>query len=204
MSQITAIEQQQKDKKRCSVYIDGRFYCGLKIEVALKYRLKAGMTITTEELDNIQLENEKSQAIDKAMMHLSATMKTEKQMRDFLAKKGYTQAVTDYVMERLGYYGYVDDYEYCRAYVRSTSGKGKRALEAALYQRGAKREAVEAALSETEEDGDEVFAVLQKYLRGKAPTKENYYKGFKYLMSKGYGYDIAKAAVERLGETDED
>lgn len=204
MSQITSIEQQQKDKSRCSVYIDGRFYCGLKIEVAIKYRLKAGMQISREELDKIQLDNEKSQAIDKAMTHLSATMKTEKQMRDFLAQKGYTQAVIDYVMQKLCYYGYVDDVEYCRAYVRSVSGKGKRAMQAALYKRGAKHEAIEAALSEAEEDDDEAFTLLQKYLRGKPNTKESYYKGFKYLLSKGYGYDVAKAAAERLGESFDD
>ena len=122
MSQITSIEQQQKDKTRCSVYLDGRFYCGLKIEVAIKHRLKPGMTIEKSELDQIQLDNEKVQAIEKAMNHLSATMKTEKQMRDFLAKKGYTQTVVDYVMEKLAYYGYVDDAAYCRAYVNSVKG----------------------------------------------------------------------------------
>lgn len=204
MSHITSIEQQQKDKTRCSVYIDGRFYCGLKIEVAIKYSLKSGMQITKEKLDEIQFENEKSQAIDKAMTHLSATMKTEKQMRDFLAKKGYTQTVIDYVMERLSYYGYVNDAEYCRAYVNSVHGKGKRAIEAALINRGARREAIEEALSQSEEDEEEVLALLRKYLRGKPPTKDSYYKGFKYLLGKGYSYDVAKAAVERLGETDED
>lgn len=202
MSQITSIEQQQKDKTRCSVYIDGRFYCGLKIEVAIKYGLKAGKQITAEELDQIQLDNEKTQAIEKAMNHLSATMKTEKQMRDFLTQKGYAPAVCDYVLDKLSYYGYVNDEEYCRAYVRSTRGKGKRAMEATLIQRGARREAIETALSETEEDGDEVFALLNKYLRGKQPTKENYYKGFKYLLSKGYDYDVAKSALERLGDED--
>ena len=62
MSHITAIEQQQRDKTRCSVYIDGAFYCGLKIEVAVKYRLKPGMEIEKSALDEIQLANEKLQA----------------------------------------------------------------------------------------------------------------------------------------------
>ena len=74
MSQITSIEQQQKDKTRCSVYIDGAFYCGLKIEVAVKYRLKPGDEIEKSRLDEIQFENEKLQAVEKAMNHLSATM----------------------------------------------------------------------------------------------------------------------------------
>ena len=204
MSQITSIEQQKKDKTRCSVYIDATFYCGLKIEVAIKYRLKAGMPIEKSFLDEIQLANEKMQATEKAMNHISATLKTRKQMCDFLAGKGYTQAVIDYVVEKLEGYGYIDDYAYCRAYVNSVSGKGKNAIRAALIKRGAAREAIDAALDETEEDGDEVLAVAQKYMRGKQPTRENLNKAIRHLISRGYDYDLAKSAVSRLGETDGD
>lgn len=204
MSEITSIEPQKKDKERCSIFVDGRFYCGIKLEVAIKYHLKAGIQIEKSKLDEIQLETEKSQAIDKAMTHLSATMKTKKQMHDFLVKKGYTEAVINYVFERLEYYKLIDDEAYCRAYVNSVSGKGKRALEADLYKRGAEKSAIERALSEIEENADETSAVLEKYMRGKEVTKENLYKGLKYLLSKGFGYDTAKQALEKFGEIDED
>ena len=204
MSEITSIEPQVKDKARCNVYVDGRFYCGIKLEVAIKYHLKAGMHIEKSQLDEIQLETEKSQALDKAMTHLSATMKTAKQMRDFLSKKGYTEAVQDYVLERLNYYKFIDDYAYCRAYAQSVHGKGKRAIEMDLIKRGADRRAIESALSKTEEDCNEAFAVLQKYMRGKPTDKQTLYKGFKFLLSKGYDVDTAKSALEKFGDIDED
>ncbi len=204
MAEITSIEPQKKDANRCNIYIDGRFYCGIKLEVAVKYRLKTGMQIDVAKLDEIQLETEKSQALDKAMTHISASMKTKKQICDFLSKKGYTKAVQDFVIEKLEYYSLVDDTAYCRAYINSVSGKGKRALEADLIKRGADRQAIEEVLNETEENGGEAFTVLQKYMRGKETSKENLYKGFKYLLSKGYGYDTAKEALERLGGADED
>ncbi len=203
MSEITSIEPQVKDKNRCSVYVDGVFYCGIKLEVAIKYRLKAGMHIEKQKLDEIQLETEKSQALDKAMTHLSASMKTVKQMRDFLAKKGYTEAVINYVLERLEYHKFVDDYAYCRAYVQSVSGKGKRALGVDLIKRGADKNAIGSALDEIEESGEEASLILEKYLRGKSVDRQTLYKGFKYLLSKGYGYDTAKTALERYG-LDED
>lgn len=203
MAEITSIEPQVKDKTRCNVYVDGVFYCGIKLEVAIKYHLKAGMHVEKKELDEIQLATEKSQALDKAMTHLSASMKTVKQMRDFLTKKGYTQAVADFVIERLEYHKLVDDEAYCRAYIQSVTGKGKRALEADLIKRGADRACIFAALEEVEEDEKEASAILEKYLRGKVKDKQNLYKGFKYLLSKGYGYDTAKAALEGFGE-DED
>ena len=204
MAEITSIEPQKKDAKRCNVYVDGRFYCGIKLEVAVKYHLKTGMHIETSTLDEIQLETEKSQALDKAMTHLSATMKTRKQMTDFLAKHGYTEAVQAYVIERLEYYDFIDDYAYCRSYVNSVTGKGKRALEADLIKRGADRKAIEEVLEEVEEDDSEAAKILEKYMRGKEFTKENLYKGFKYLLSKGFGYDTAKSALSKLGGGDED
>ena len=204
MSEITSIEPQVKDKNRCNVYIDGRFYCGIKLEVAIKYHLKAGMHIDKEKLDEIQLETEKSQAVDKAMTHLSATMKTERQMYDFLVKKGYTQAVIDYVLEKLNYYKFIDDFAYCRAYINSVNGKGRRAIEADLIKRKAKREAIDSVLQEFEEDTDEAYAVLQKYLRGKEMNKANILKGCKYLLSKGFSYDTAHSATEKLAQDNED
>lgn len=204
MSEITLIEPQKKDKERCNVYVDGKFYCGIKLEVAIKYGLKVGMHVDKSKLDEIQLETEKSQAVDKAMTHLSSSMKTRRQMNDFLLKKGYTQAVAQYVLEKLEYYKLVDDYAYCRAYVNSVSGKGKRALEDDLIKRGADKEAIDEVLSGFEEDGEEAKALLQKYMRGKEGTKENLNKGFKYLMSKGYGYDTVKDAISAFGVDDED
>lgn len=204
MSQITSIEQQKKDKTRCSVYVDGAFYCGLKIEIAIKHRLKSGMEIEKSQLDKIQLDNEKIQATEKAMNHLSATLKTKKQMSDFLAGKGYTQAVIDYVIQKLEGYGYIDDYAYCRAYVGSVSGKGKAALRAALIRRGAAREAIDAALDETDENEDEALAVARKYLRGKDITRETLNKALRHLISRGYGYDVAKSAIFRLGDCSEE
>ncbi|MDE7400776.1 MAG: RecX family transcriptional regulator [Clostridia bacterium] len=202
MAKITSIEPQVKDKSRCSVFVDGRFYCGIKLEVAVKHRLKAGTEIDKAELDKIQLETEKAQAVDKALTHISVSPKTEKQMRDFLTKKGYVGAVVDYVMERLHYYGYVDDREYCRAYVNSVSNKSKRAMEVELLKRGADKGAVEEALSGYEDDEDNILILLKKYLRGKEPTKENVYKGCRYLVSRGYDYDAVKSASERIDEED--
>ena len=204
MAEITSIEPQKKDAKRCNVYVDGRFYCGIKLEVAIKYRLKAGMQIEKSQLDEIQLETEKSQALDKALTHISASPKKKKQIADFLSEKGYTEAVQSYVLERLEYYKFVDDYAYCRAYVQSVTGKGKRALEADLIKRGAERRAIEETLGEVEEDSGEAMKILQKYMRGKEFTKENLYKGFKYMLSKGYSYDTAKTALEDVGDGNED
>ena len=62
LSEITQITPQVKDKTRCNIYIDGRFYCGLTLEAAVKNRLKVGQSVTAERLAEIQLESEKQTA----------------------------------------------------------------------------------------------------------------------------------------------
>lgn len=205
MAEITKLEQQKKDANRVNVYIDGSFYCGLGLDAIVKYRIKPGMEVDEAMLDAIQMESEKEKALDKALTHLSATLKTEKQMRDFLMGKGYTEPVVEYVIEKLSLFGYVNDESYCRAYVNSVSGKGKRYLEQELRRRGIASSIIDRVLDEVEEDEDELFEVLKKYLRGKEFTQANLSKAFRYLMSKGYEYDLIKSAVERLkDEFDED
>ena len=203
MSEITSIEPQVKDKRRCSIFIDGRFYCGMKLEVAIKNRRKAGQSIDKAELDRLQLETEKSEAMDKAMTHLSSSLKTESEMRTFLTKKGYVAAVIDYVVEKLKGYGYLGDNAYCRSYLEGVSGKSKRAMQAELLKRGIDKSIVEEEFADYSDDEEQIYALLEKYLRGKERTKENIYKGCRYLISKGYDYDKVKSACERMGD-DED
>lgn len=204
MAEITAITPQVKDKDRCNIYIDGQFYCGLKLETAILHRLKVGNSIELEELDAIQLENEKAQALDKAMTHLSASMKTEKQMVDFLKKKGYVDIVCTYVLDKLREYGFVNDAEYCEQYVSSAGkGKGARLIALELKKRGASDACIEEALQQLGNETESAIQVLKKYMKGREFTKENLSRGYRHLMSKGFDYETAKDALDAL-RTEED
>lgn len=88
----------------------------------MKNRLKAGQTIDPATLSKIQLESEKSTAFDKALNFISAAQKTEKQVREYLAGKGYLPAVADYVMEKMREYGFLDDGGYAKATLLPRSG----------------------------------------------------------------------------------
>ena len=206
MAQITAITPQVKDKERVNVYVDGRFYCGMRLETVMASHLKVGDEIAPERLDEIQEENERAQALDKAMTHLSSTMKTEKQMRDFLKKKGYVDGVCDYVLEKLRDYRFVDDAQYCAQYAE-TAGRnmGARRIAMELKQRGADEAAIEGALSGLTGQSEAAKAAAQKYMKNREFTRENLSKTFRYLMGRGFDYETAKEALTSLGaDTDEE
>ena len=205
MSEITAITPQVKDKTRCNIFIDGRFYCGLTLEAAVKNRLKAGQTIDPARLSEIQLESEKATALDKALTHISASQKTEKQIGEYLSKKGYLPAVSEYVLKKMREYGFLDDGAYAESYAGSAvKRKGVRLIRMELKSRGVADEHIEAAVENLEGEEETAKRLLEKYMRGKPCDKQSLYKAFRYLIGKGFEYETAKNALSDFGETDEE
>ena len=207
MNEITAITPQIKDKTRCNIYIDGRFCCGLSLETTIKNRLKVGQTVAPERLAEIQLDSEKTAAFDKALTHLSATRKTEKQIREFLSSKGYLSAVVEYVVEKLRSYAFLDDGAYAEAYVeQAAKRKGARLIRMELKNKGISESEIDGALDmlDSQTELRTAVGILEKYTRGKGSDRETQQKAYRYLIGKGYDYDTAKAALNVLYGDDEE
>ena len=205
MSEITAITPQVKDKTRCNLYLDGRFCCGMKLEVVVKNRLKVGTVIGEEQLSFLQMESEKQTALDKALTHVSVSAKTEKQIRDFLTKKGYLSGICDYVIEKMRGYNFVNDADYAQKYAEEKSkSKGKLLIKMELRAKGISEAEAEQAIDEIsiEEQTDAATKILEKYMRGKETDRETLQKAYRYLLSKGFDYETARSALEALKEID--
>ena len=205
MKKITDLKPQIKSPTRVSVFLDNVFYCGLELETAMRKRLKIGDEIDEETLDEIQFDSERSRAMDKALGFITRTRKTEKQVADYLASKGYTEKTINSVLEAIKGYGFVSDGDYAEEYVKQTSGrKGKRLIARELKAKGVSDENIRDALSEVGDETASAVAVARKYLRSKPKDKANLFKCYKYLLSKGFDYDAAKAAAESFGSVGED
>lgn len=201
--EITAITPQIKDKTRCNLEVDGRFYCGMKLETVIVNRLKVGTTVSEEELSQMQLQSEKQTALDKSLAHIAASMKTEREIRAYLSRKGYLADVADYVTERMKELGLLDDAAYAAAYAESAGKrKGRRLIAAELKRKGISDEDAERALQTLTGEEESAKAVLEKYLRGKQPDRKTLQKAYAHLLSKGYDYETARAALGSLAEED--
>ena len=208
MGEITAITPQVKDKSRCNIYIDGRFYCGLTLETAVKNRLKVGQTVAPERLAELQLDSEKQTALDKALTHITACAKTEKQIADFLAKKGFLPPVIEYVLGRMRDYNFVNDREYAQEYTAAAAKKkGGRLIRLELRAKGVSDLDADEALDGLDEESQAQAAtqILEKYLRGKdGGDKAVLQKAYRYLLSKGFSHEVVKGALRGLVEMDEE
>jgi regulatory protein len=204
MRTITDITPQVKSASRCNIFLDGEFFCGMSLETVMKNRLKVGSRVDERTLERIQLESEMHTALDKAMTYLSGSVKSEKQVKDYLKEKGFTLPVVNEVCEKLNEYGFLNDGYYAQRYVESyATKKGVRLIRTELRRKGLKEEDVDEAISELGDQSDAALAIAEKYMRGKEPDMKNVQKLYRHLLSKGFTYDDAKSAVDRIKQDEE-
>lgn len=199
MSVITKVEIQKKDDTRANVYLDDVFYAGLSIETVMKNHIKKGLEIESQELDRIILEDEKIVATNKAMKYLSGTLKTKKQIRDYLKKKEYSTVTINYVIDKMIEYGFLDDQAYVRAFALTNSSKyGRLRIVNSLRAKGVAQKDIDEVLTEDFELKDSIDSVAEKYFRGKTYDEKNYSKLTRFLLARGYDYDDIRPAVEKI------
>ena len=204
MREITSIEVQKHDDKRANLYLDGKFFAGISIELCVKHGLKKGMEIDEENIANLIFEDEKGKAMEKAVKYISSTLKTTKQIRDYLKKKEYSQQTIDYVIDKMKEYKYLDDESYARTFVSTYSNKyGKLKLIAALKSKGISDSVIDSVFNDEElEMEDSIKRVADKYLKNKEINFETLQKLNRFLCSRGYDFDQIKSYVNTLKNED--
>lgn len=197
MENITKVEVQKNDKTRVNLFLNGKYFCALDLETAVKNRLKSGTIITIEEIEKIQLESEKQTAYSKALKLISTRYKTQREVEKYLFDKGYLAPVVFYVIQKLIEYHYVDDNRYAQSYIathKSTCGPQK--LRQNLMQKGIKQSVIDAIIDENFDQSSEILALANKYMKSKEQNAQNYAKLIRYLLSKGFEYDAIKNTLK--------
>ena len=206
MPKITDMQIQQNNKTRANVYVDGEFAFALEMLTVMKLGLKIGQEVSQERLQDAIFDSEKSVAFEKAMDYLGRGMKTAKQMRDYLEKKGYDTRVVEYVVLKLKDYRYVDDDAYAKLYVeRNSSTKGDRRLKQELIQKGiAVSRAEEYAQTDDEQALANATRLAEKYMKNKPTTVKSLQNLQRYLLGRGYGFDVVNSIVRSFKLVGED
>lgn len=202
MRKITAITAQERKKDRVNLFVDGEFFAGVSLETAMKLRLKVGDEVDTDGLNAILTESERAEAVQKAADYALKNLKTKRQVKDYLTRRGYSEETVWYAVDKLKEYGYIDDAEYSRRFIESTARRqGRRLTEYKLMAKGVKKEDIALAYENAEvNDVENARALCEKYLKNKEKTKENVLKAYKYLIGKGFSYEQAESAIAPFKE----
>lgn len=197
MQKITDIQPQKRNKSRVNVYVDGEYVLALELLTVMKLGLKIGTEVTETQLAEAALDTEQSVALERAMNYIARGRKTSFQLRKYITDKEYAPAVVNYVMDKMKYYGYIDDKAYAQAYVEQNSqSKGARRVKQELIQRGIKlSEAEEVSEQERDFSLDNATRLAERYMRGKDCDIKTIVKLQRYLVSRGYDFDIVNSVV---------
>lgn len=203
----------QKRKGRYNIYINDDFAFGVDEEVLLKFELKKGLHVTKELQKRIETEDSFYKAYQKTLNYLSYSLRTEKQIKDYLVKNEI-DLYTERIVETLKEMKLLDDLNYAESYVRSMANvnrKGPRNIEQDLKQKGVSEHNIMDALEEYPEElqiENAIHLAEKKWAKMRNSSGfESVQKVKQYLVNKGYSFEFADQAIEAIDtekDTDEE
>jgi regulatory protein len=106
---ITGIEEQKKNNKRCSIYIDGEYLCSAERDLVEELGLSEGMELSEEEFNRTLERIQYKGALRAALYMLARTSKTEMELEKRLKYKQHPPKAIIHALEYLKELGYIND-----------------------------------------------------------------------------------------------
>lgn len=180
------------DKRRSKVLTDEDFAFALYKGELKKYCVEEGRELSREQYEVILQEALLPRAKERALYLLKTRDRTELEIRRKLQDGYFPKEAMEYAVNFLKSYGFVDDINYGRRYIRANSDKkSKRQIQFELQQKGLDKETVRELLEEGDvSEDDQIISFLERkgYDREAALPKERA-KMASALVRKGFSYD---------------
>jgi regulatory protein len=189
--EITALKAQKKNPNRINVYLDGEYAFGLARIVAAW--LKIGQQLSDEEIARLQQQDALEVAYQRGLQILSYRPRSIAEVRRKLSEQGFEPAVVDATIQRMKQNGLLGDEQFAHDWVENRATfrpRSRRLLAMELRQKGVAEEAIQQALSETQDEESLAYQSALQYAR-KITGKD--WETFRkrlgaYLMRRGFSY----------------
>lgn len=210
MAKITKIEIQKRNKERVNLFLDDEYAFSLSAELVYKEGLKVNAEIDSEKLKVLAEHEGLLRCKESALRIIERSYKTEKEVRDKLKLKGYEDISINKSVEFLKEYNFLNDIKYAKAFISDKlNSSGSQKIKYALTQKGISKDIIDEELSKLNKDNekDAAFNIAKKKFHIlKKKENDNYKisgKLYRYLVSKGYGYDVINDVVKEVMSVDE-
>lgn len=198
--QITAIEVQKRNPNRANVYVDGEFAFGLAMIEAVK--LSKGQILGQDDIETLLQRDEEERAYESALNFLSYRPRSRAEVARRLQKKGFSEAVSEAVTERLCRAKLLDDRAFAQYWISNREQfkpRGGRALRYELRQKGVDSSIIDPLLEEVDEAEGAYLAAVKRLARWKrVPLEVRRRKLGDHLRRRGFGYATIEQVWERL------
>lgn len=203
MAVITKIEIQKRNKERVNIYLDGEYAFAISAELVYKENLKVKDEVDTEKLKSVADKEAYIRCKNSALKIIERSYKTEKEVRERLLLKGYEEKHIENSIQFLKEYKFLNDEYYVEAFIRDKlSSKGSARIKQDLIKKGISRDIIEEKIEGIDKSSEKDTAkeLAEKKLRVIRKSENDTYKIsgklYRFLISKGYTYDIVKEVVK--------
>lgn len=205
---ITSIEVQRKNESRYSIFIDNEFVFGLSDIDVLFYKLKVGEEICQEKYNTILQNVIYTKAKDKAIVYLSYKGRTKYEVTKKLLEDDYSENVVEEVIGMLEKYGYIDDFKYCKSFIKESvnlKSNGKRKIFYDLKERGVPEDIINTVFDEIELKEDiSILKLINKKIKDKNNVDQKLKKRtYDFLIRKGFSYNDINEGMKNFFEDTE-
>lgn len=148
--------------------------------------------------------------LNKAYFFLKFRIRSEKEIRNYLYKKitktSYSKEDVEKVIEKLKEQELINDEKFIEIYVKdrlSIKPKSIKLLKKELIEKGINKNLIEKYFSENEINEEKIaLSLLEKKWERfkKLDEKKRFEKSIRYLLSRGFSYELAKKAFEELNK----
>lgn len=151
-------------------------------------------------------QGECKKAAEKAMNLLLQQDRTRRELQDRLYRAGFSRRASEYAMNYVTSYGYLDDLRYAGNYISFHKGnRSRKELRFKLLNKGVEPEVIAAAFEEyeAEDEYEALRRMLRKRLKGKKMSEMEYQERNKitaYLARKGYPLPAIKRVMREQEE----
>lgn len=213
MPTITRISEQKRRPNRRSVFVDGDFAFGLNLNVVAKYKLREGMTLSVEQIDEIQRGEVRQECFDHALRLLGQRLHSRTELHKKLSRREYGNAVVEPVLDDLVRLGYIDDERFAKTMALSLLQHrrvGARRAVMELVRVGVKSDLAQRAVDEVYSTSDPVAEAkrlvskqIDRLRKLEPMVARRRLSGL--LQRRGFDFDTVKQVIDQtLREAPED
>ena len=210
MAVITKIEIQKRNKERVNIYLDDEYAFSISAELVYKENLRVKDVVDTEKLKSVADKESYIRCKNSALKIIERSYKTEKEVVEKLQMKGYEEKHIECAIQFLKEYKFLNDDYYAEAFIRDKlNSKGSMRIKQDLIKKGIPREVIEEKLEGIDKDDERETAkvLAEKKLRVIRKSENDTYKIsgklYRFLISKGYTYDVVKEVIKDVMSFDD-
>lgn len=196
---ITAIERQQKQTNRYSVFVDKKYSFSLTQQQLIDFKIKLDQEIDEQDLDNFRQESVFGKYYERTLRYLALRLRSEKEIVNYLKKIGVNQDAMRKIVEKLKDYKYIDDTKFAMTFVsekRKIKSASQRQIVFELKQKGVEAEVIDKAIRECElDETSAINDLINKKRRIKRYQDDQKLK--QYLAGKGFSYETILRALDQ-------